>query len=180
MDGEDIFTAFSIYEGLCYSLSFTEEQWRIFLNHGSTLYDTEFRKMMKFLEDNGKPKYEVIKMRQQMELQVIKHYKITPIGSDLLALMSEEDRERYYLNLYEKDPKDPEAARYYIKHLETVIALQQEDYDSLDKSTTRIINNQDKAITKLKSMNRKLNRIITMLECRNWRNPQVTEPRYNL
>ena len=138
------FTAAAVYEGLCYTLTFTKEQWLLFMQHGSEFYDSEFKKIMAFLESKGKTKYGVIDIRQQLELQVVRHYRITPIASDLLDIMSEEEREKYYIDLYRSGvqiPDSPEgyAMRYYIKYLEAIIQMQQEDCDRINRSATRAV-----------------------------------------
>lgn len=171
---DEPYTAHCIYDDLVYAVTHTREEWQTFLNHSSELYDAEFRKMMRFLEDHGKPKYEAIKLRQQIEIQVVKHYKITDYGSDLLSLMSEEEKEEHYNLVYEKDPENSKAMKYRIKQLtkqlvDLSVKLQtlRNEYDRLETDTASTIEFQNKVIRKLKSMNKKLKFIDDIKEWRN-------------
>ena len=202
------FTTSCMIDDLYYSITHTDEEWHEFLNHSSTLYDTDFRKIMKFLEDNGKSKMLSIRMRREMELLVVLHYKITPMPADLVDLMTENDRKRYYLRLYKTHPMDPMAQKYYVMQLEEQLKEQKskynelsDDYDELNSDTSKTIMFKDSVIRKLKSINRKLKaeieritqlnerlkRIETKIELHNWRNSSgctpsgciCTEPSYD-
>lgn len=178
------FIASCLYEGAMYSVNHSEEEWRTFLNHNSELYDTEFKKIVKFLEDNGKNKMMATELRKKLELQVVRHYNILPVRDDIIEIMGEIERETYYVDLYEIDPENVKAKDAYIRFLKKQLDKQYDVTNDLfdeNEKQLKTIGFQEKIIKKLKSMNERLKRI----EMRKWRDgttvPEYycTEPNYD-
>ena len=187
------FTVECEYEGLKYTSTRTEAEWREYINNvSSETWNNELERIFKFLTDNGRNRWEISNITRQIELQVVRHYHIFPINSfsrDLiLETMNEDEREEYYLKWYKIEPDNPRVMKEHIKYLEKQLQEQYDitnkvcdDYDDLDKATAKTINFQERVIKKLKSINRRLKSVDVKIALREWRNNEYcTEPNYQI
>ena len=121
------FTVECEYEGLKYTSTRTEAEWREYINNvSSETWNNELERIFKFLTDNGRNRWEISNITRQIELQVVRHYHIFPINSfsrDLiLETMNEDEREEYYLKWYKIEPDNPRVMKEHIKYLEKIIS----------------------------------------------------------